>query len=62
MFDDWIEEVENTVYVHFQEDLDFFVDMYGLDLDYYFENGSTPMMIVNEIQEFLEEDGEQWDG
>lgn len=61
MFDEWLEEVENAVYVHFHEDLDFFVDTYGLDLDYYFENDFSPMMIVHDVQELLEGDGDEWD-
>lgn len=56
MFDEWIEEVENLVYVYFNSDLNFFVNTYDLDLNFYFSDEYTPMMMVSEIQSLLEQE------
>lgn len=56
MFEDWLEDVENTVYVYFSKDVEVLSEMYGLDLNYYFENDYSPMDVVSEIQSIIEED------
>jgi hypothetical protein len=55
-FEEWREELENTVYVYFSEELDDFEEYYGLDLIYYYENDYSPLDVVTEIQSIVEED------
>lgn len=56
MFEDWLEDLENTVYVYFSEDLDSLVSLYGLDLSYYYDNDYSVMDVVSEIQSFIEDE------
>jgi hypothetical protein len=56
MFEEWMEDLENTVYVYFSQDLDSLVELYGIDLEYYFENDYSAMEVVTDIQNMLEED------
>jgi len=56
MYEEWLEDLENTVYVYFSQDLDSIVEFYGLDLEYFFDNDYSVMDVVTEIQSIIEED------
>jgi hypothetical protein len=55
-FDIWLEDVENTVYVYFSDDLDSLISEYNLDIDYLYENDYSSMDIVRKIQSIIEGD------
>jgi hypothetical protein len=56
MFDEWLEELENTVYVYFSDDLDSLVSYYGINLDYYYDNDYSVMDVISEIQRLIEDE------
>lgn len=55
-FDTWLEDVENTVYVYFSDDLDSLISEYNLDIDYLYENEYSSMDVVRKIQSIIEGD------
>jgi hypothetical protein len=55
-FEEWRDDLENTVYVYFSEELDELEEYYGLDLMYYYENDYSPMSVVLDIQAIREND------
>jgi hypothetical protein len=56
MYEEWLEDLENTVYVYFSQDLDSLVDFYGLDLEYFYDSDYSVMDVVTEIQSIIEEE------
>lgn len=57
-YEQWLEEVENSVYVYLRSDLEEFLDEFGLDLYTYYEANYSPEDVVAVIDEMIEYDEE----
>ena len=55
-FETWLDDVENIVFVHFGEDLDFFIQTYGLVIEDMYNSLMGPEEVLEHIQSMLEGD------
>lgn len=55
-FNEWMENLDDSVYAFFSESLSDFEGRFGLDLEGFFESGVEPDDIVYEIQKLIEEE------
>lgn len=53
---DWLEEVDNVIYMYFHDDLADLEEMYSLDLRSLYEKNSSSEEVISHIQEKIEEE------